>query len=340
MSAVSYDPTPDIEFFIRNERKNDEDLPKNDVDARINSVSTHLFEIQPKIFKDIPVKFKIRIFERLQKEGSIKEDQSIVGYLSDDDELASALFKAGLFKNAVSSSYLHFSPNGDRLTIHSKKLTADQIAKILESIPLEKKKMVTSLDVSDCTHLKDLNVLDGFSNLTTLNAFGCPLLQTLAGVAKCTVLASLNIHTCGALTSLNGIEALGLQSLIASGNLILSDIKALTGASAATLETLNLSNCPSMEDYTSVLEQLTSLKSLKLRHVVTFVDLNFCANMSKLSELDVDYSRVQDIRGIFQLTHLKMPKFTKCEDIDPAQYSQLTVIYKSRSANDSKADSK
>lgn len=328
MSAIKYDPTDDVVFFIENKYKKEKELSEiPNLEMRITQAAMHLREIKPEDFKEIPIQFKVRIFKKLheseqkQKESDFKE-QELLDFFKDDDDLAGDLFNLSLYKNTICKSFLNFSPDRGTLSFHTNKLDANGISKLLQTIPPEIKSKIKVLDISNCLNLQNLQILDGFTDLQALIAQSNFNLKTLDGIEKCLKLKILDLKECQNLQDLSKTERLGLQELDASGCRSLSDISALAGEPSRTLKKLNLSLCPSLKNYQQVISRLGALVSLKLRHLQTLFDLNFAHPLANLQELDVDFTRINNITGILGLKNLKLPKFADCP-IPEAEYAKI-----------------
>ena len=67
---------------------------------------------------------------------------------------------------------------------------------------------LTSLDLSLCRSLQNVDGLANLTNLTSLNLGFCKSLQNVDGLANCTNLTSLNLHGCDSLQNVDGLAIL------------------------------------------------------------------------------------------------------------------------------------
>lgn len=110
---------------------------------------------------------------------------------------------------------------------------------------------LTSLDVSGCTNLEELNC--GFNDLTSLDVSSCTSLKTLYCYAN-TSLTSLKISGCTSLENLE-CQSTKLTSLNLSGHKAIKIIK----CSFTEMTSLNVSNCTALKELTCFVCKLTSL---------------------------------------------------------------------------------
>ncbi len=173
----------------------------------------------------------------------------------------------------------------------------------LEKLSCGGQSKLTSLDVSTCPALKELNV--GYNQLTSLNLSSCPELESL--YCHYNQLTSLDLRPCPKLTRLNCSGNL-LKSLDVSG---LQDIKVL-GCESNQLTELDVSSLAKLETLTCSNNQLTSLE---LRGCTALGFLHCIGN--RLTELDV--SECVAMTGLScqlnQLENLDISGLTALKDV-------------------------
>jgi internalin A len=64
----------------------------------------------------------------------------------------------------------------------------------------------TSIDLSSCKFLKNLDLIANCTQLTELDLSNCDSLENVRGLVKCTNLTSLNLSECGSLQNIYGLE--------------------------------------------------------------------------------------------------------------------------------------
>jgi Leucine-rich repeat (LRR) protein len=111
---------------------------------------------------------------------------------------------------------------------------------------------VTTLDLSRCQSLQNVDGLTGLASLTALTSlviYGCSSLTDLTGLSGLAALTSLELRDCTSLTDLSGLASLtALEHLTISGCRSLRDLGPL--ARLGELKSLDLSENPGIADLT------------------------------------------------------------------------------------------
>ena len=144
---------------------------------------------------------------------------------------------------------------------------------------------LTSLDLSDCESLRDLNPIANSTQLTNLNLSSCESLTDLSPIANLTQLTSLDLYSCESLTDLSQTANLTqLTSLNLSSCESLTDLSPI--ANLTQLTSLDLSSCKFLTDL-SPIANLTQLTSLDLSSCESLTDLSPTANLTQLTSLNL-----------------------------------------------------
>ena len=119
---------------------------------------------------------------------------------------------------------------------------------------------LTSLDLSYCYALQNVDGLANLTNLTSQDLSGCDALQNVDGLANCTNLTSLDLMVCEALQNVDGL------------------------ANCTNLTSLNLNLCRALKNIDG-LAKLTKLTSLDLSYCDALKNIDSLANLTNLTNL-------------------------------------------------------
>ncbi len=195
----------------------------------------------------------------------------------------------------------------------------------------------TTLDLSNCTDLKDLNalarltslkklnlswcdslsdvsVLSGLSGLQHLYLSGCDSLSDVSVLSGLSGLQQLDLRGCSSLSDVSFLSKLtGLQQLDLSGCSSLSDVSVLSGLSG--LQHLDLSECSSLSDV-SVLSGLSGLQHLYLSGCESLSDVSVLSGLSGLQHLDLsECALLSDVSGLSGLSGLQHLELSGCDSL-------------------------
>lgn len=181
---------------------------------------------------------------------------------------------------------------------------------------------LTFLDLSDCSHVKDispltactmLQILDlnGLDEITDISALAaCSLLEELiisseqlsdlSALAACVNLIDLNLNNCIAIKTINPLgDCLQTRSLATNTPPTLSTLLSINALpKCPAIKWLHLSNCPCITDITP----------LDIFHQLQALDLSWCSQISNLDPL----KGCSSLCNLFLMGMAPVSAFTRC----------------------------
>ena len=179
---------------------------------------------------------------------------------------------------------------------------------------INKFKKLHTLNLNRCLSLIDLSPLAGLTNLSTLDLSGCNSLSDLSPLAGLRNLSTLKLNGCDSLSDLRPLSGLtNLSTLNLVNNKSLIDLSPLSGLT--NLSTLNLVGNKSLIDL-SPLSGLTNLSTLKLSGCESLIDLSPLAGLRNLSNLDLSMlESLSDLSPLAGLTNLSTLDLNDCNSL-------------------------
>ena len=179
---------------------------------------------------------------------------------------------------------------------------------------INKFKKLHTLNLNNCLSLIDLSPLAGLTNLSTLDLSYCASLSDLSPLSGLTNLSTLNLSSCESLSDLSPLAGLtNLSTLNLSCCTSLSDLRGLD--ELTNLSILNLSSCESLSDLIP-LSGLRNLSTLDLNGCYSLSDLSPLAGLTNLSTLDLNTCKsLSDLSPISGLTKLSSLNLIICDSL-------------------------
>lgn len=158
------------------------------------------------------------------------------------------------------------------------------------------------LDVSDCEFITDYSIISKLSNLEELDLSGSPNLFDVSFLSNLKSLRVLNLGT----TAINTLENFPTLPNLEVLNLKMNKIKSLSGIqSCSNIHELVLWGCTAL-DHMDELVNFTELRSLDLDSCNALRNINPVVNMKKLVYLNLNFTRIEDLTPIKNLTNLEI----------------------------------
>ncbi len=158
------------------------------------------------------------------------------------------------------------------------------------------------LDASDCQSITDYSIISRLNDLEELDLSGSP---NLSDVSFLNNLKSLRVLNLGA-TAIESLEGFPTLPNLEVLNLKMNRIKNLSGIeSCPNVHELVLWGCTSL-DHIDELADFTELRALDLDSCNALRNINSVVNMKKLSYLNLNFTRIEDLSPIRNLTNLEI----------------------------------
>ncbi len=162
--------------------------------------------------------------------------------------------------------------------------------------------------------------------LKSLDLRSCRALTSLNGIEQLTALTSLNVRRCNALTSLDSINKLtALTSLNVSHCNALTSLDGINKLTALT--SLDVSWCDALTSLDGI-NELTALTSLNVSHCNALTSLDGINKLTALTSLDVSgCNALTSLSGIEQLTVLRLFLVSECHSLNlPIQLAETMLL--------------
>jgi Leucine-rich repeat (LRR) protein len=174
----------------------------------------------------------------------------------------------------------------------------------------------TSIDLSSCKSLKNVDVLANCTSLADLNLSSCESLENVNGLAKCTNLTKLDLSYCESLQNVDGLKnCTKLTSLNLESCYELQNIGGL--ANCTKLTSLNLSSCDSLKNV-DVLANCTNLANLDMSMCSSLQNVYGLSNLASLSSLDLsgwNGESLKNLKGLSNCTFLTSLNLSDCRSL-------------------------
>lgn len=205
----------------------------------------------------------------------------------------------------------------------------------------------TAIHLAETT-MRDIEALKGLTRLTTLNLSGCTALRNLDGLEELTNLRYLglsrtSVDDLSALEGLTQLETLRLAQTKVRDVTVLRALTKLTDLNLAgtaietllvlreltQLTTLKLARCTALQSV-GALQGLTALTTLDLARCTHLADLGGLARLTRLRSLDLQHCRsIRDLASLKDLTSLNLLDLQYCRHItDLRPLRRLTKLTK------------
>jgi len=253
----------------------------------------------------------------------------------------SNLTRLELLKMDSCYSFTDISDLGNFMTINSQTILYARSLQSLEG--MEKLQNVRKLCVRLCEQLCDIRSIASLTALTELdlrrtaimslnplsNLFlleklhldRCKAISTLAGINNLSRLTTLTLAGCTQLENLFGINNLScLTSLHLAECVSLSDISSMSHC--LSLYLLDLSNAMCLQELKGI-EKLRNLKKLSLFRCVQVQDISSLSSLERLTELDLQFTRISTLFEIRNLTSLATLKLAGCLSLEVTDVSSM-----------------
>ena len=164
------------------------------------------------------------------------------------------------------------------------------------------------LDASDCQLITDYSVIGRLTDLEELDLSGLPALSDISFLNN---LKNLRVLNLGA-TAIESLENFPVLPNLEVLNLKMNKIKNLNGIeSCKNIHELVLWGCTSLDNI-DTLKDFAELRALDLDSCNTLRNINPIVNMDKLVYLNLNFTRIEDLSPIKNLTNLEVFTMDLC----------------------------
>jgi internalin A len=218
-----------------------------------------------------------------------------------------------------------FSGFPDLPRLLSISISGNKVITSLES--LRRFPELSHLDASDARRLEDVGGLRDLPKLTLLNLNLSMGVEDLTPIERLIELQRLHIMH-GQQTTLDFLKpGLPVEHLDTDGAAVLSDISALA-AVADTLRHLDLQNCPSVSDWSSIatLHRLDTLVVSGTSFGASAEVISSLVGLSNIQALNCELADLRPLEGLTSLTTLYLRGNGELYDIRPLAGLQLRLV--------------